>query len=293
MERRHHHCKEDSARQRQSQEIDPPWRVWRGVQWSFNRHQVAIKMLLPSTRTNLQHVNTFLAEAKITAAMEHPHIVRFIGVAWDSLSDLCVSLEFMNGGDLRALLNTYEASNHPVGFDRQKVIIALHVRHALTYLHSLAPPMLHRDLKSRNILLNKAMEAKLTDFGISRERLDQTMTANVCTSLWMAPEVMLGQRYDDKADMFSFGVVLSELDLHTLPYAQAKERCRESEGRDLTDATLFQKVTTGEARVEFSGTSPRSLVNLGYACVSIDPRERPSAAEALYRLQLVLSQELA
>ncbi|RLN85518.1 hypothetical protein BBJ28_00026430, partial [Nothophytophthora sp. Chile5] len=164
-------------------------------------------MLLPETRDNLNDVNEFLAEAKMTATMDHPRIVSFIGVAWDALSDLCVVLEFVDGGDLRTLLNKYEATHHPVGFDREKTTIALHVCHALTYLHSLSPPVIHRDLKSRNILLNQALEAKLTDFGISRERLDQTMTAGVGTSLWMAPEVMLGEKYDDKADMFSFGVV--------------------------------------------------------------------------------------
>ncbi|KAL3669705.1 hypothetical protein V7S43_005086 [Phytophthora oleae] len=84
--------------------------------------------------------------------------------------------------------------------------------------------MIHRDLKSKNILLNGALEAKLSDFGISRERLDHTMTAGVGTSLWMAPEVMLGEKYDEKADIFSFGVVLSELDVYTLPYSHARRR---------------------------------------------------------------------
>ncbi|ETP48473.1 TKL protein kinase [Phytophthora nicotianae P10297] len=263
--------------------------VYSGV---FYQRRVAVKMLPSSTRTSLQHVNAFLTEAKITATMDHPHIVPFIGVAWDSLSDLCVALEFMEGGDLRALLNKYEASNHHVGFDRQKTAIALHVCHALAYLHSLASPIIHRDLKSKNILLNGAMEAKLSDFGTSRQRLDETMTAGVGTSLWMAPEVMLGERYDEKADMFSFGVVLSELDVHTLPYAQARKRSRESEGRELTDPSLLQRVATGEIRVEFSYFSPRSIVNLGHACVSVDPGDRPTAAEALYRLQLALAKEL-
>ncbi|GMF19375.1 unnamed protein product [Phytophthora lilii] len=115
--------------------------------------------------------------------MDHPHIVYFVGVAWDSLSDLCVVLEFMDGGDLRTLLNRYEAEHHPVGFDKQKATTALHVCHALTYLHSLSSPVIHRDLKSRNILLDHNMKAKLTDFGVSRERLDRTMTARVGTSL--------------------------------------------------------------------------------------------------------------
>jgi serine/threonine-protein kinase TNNI3K len=264
--------------------------VYNGV---FNGQKVAVKMLLPATRGNLEHVTDLLTEAKLTASMDHPHIVSFIGVAWDSLSDLCVVLEFMDGGDLRTLLNKYEASKHPVGVDREKATIALHVCHALTYLHSLTPPVIHRDLKSRNILLNQAMEAKLTDFGISRERLDQTMTAGVGTSLWMAPEVMLGENYGVEADMFSFGVVLSELDVHTLPYAQAKQRSLDSSGRKMADARLLQKITTGEMRVDFSDSSPKALVELGNACVAVAPDDRPTAAEALYRLQVILSQELA
>ncbi|KAE8912509.1 hypothetical protein PF010_g9198 [Phytophthora fragariae] len=250
-------------------------------------------MLIPATRSSIQHVNDFLAEAKMTATMEHPHIVSFIAVAWDSLSDLCVVLEFMDGGDLRAMLDKYLASKRQVGFDKLKAVIALHVCHALTYLHSLDPPVIHRDLKSRNILLNQAMEAKVTDFGISRERLDQTMTAGVGTSLWMAPEVMMGEKYDDKADMFSFGVVLSELDVHTLPYAQAKQRSLDTSGRQLTDAALLQKITTGVTRVQFSELSPPAIVELGNACVAVEPSARPSAAEALYRIQVIIAQELA
>ncbi|RLN90343.1 hypothetical protein BBJ28_00023283 [Nothophytophthora sp. Chile5] len=258
----------------------------------YDNQQVAIKMLLPETRKSVRDVNNFLAEAKMTAGMDHPRIVSFVGVAWNALSDLCVVLEYMDGGDLRTLLNKYEASRHPVGFDREKATIALHVCHALTYLHSLSPPVIHRDLKSRNILLNHALEAKLTDFGISRERLDQTMTAGVGTSLWMAPEVMLGERYDTEADMFSFGVVLSELDVHTLPYAQAKRKVRDSNGRQMSDANLLQKVTTGTVRVAFSEAGPKSMADLGCACVSVEPNKRPTAAEALYKLQVILAQEL-
>ncbi|KAL3669718.1 hypothetical protein V7S43_005099 [Phytophthora oleae] len=264
--------------------------VYTGV---FNGQQVAVKMLPPSTRGNLQHVADFLTEAKLTASMDHPHIVTFVGVAWDSLSDLCVILEFMDGGDLRSLLNKYKATKHPVGVDREKATIALHVCHALTYLHSLMPPVIHRDLKSRNILLNKGMAAKLTDFGISKERLDQTMTAGVGTSLWMAPEVMLGENYDVKADIFSFGVVLSELDVHTLPYAQTKQRSLDTNGRKMADATLLQRITAGEVRVDFSDASPQALVELGSACIAVDPADRPTAAEALYRIQVIISQELS
>ncbi|RLN61755.1 hypothetical protein BBJ29_001372 [Phytophthora kernoviae] len=133
----------------------------------FNGQQVAIKMLLPESRKSVKHVNDFLAEVKLMATMDHPCIVQFVGVAWDSLTDLCVVSEYMEGGDLRALLSLYEDQGYDLGFDRTKVIIALHVAHALTYLHSLDPPVLHRDLKSKNILMSSNLEAKVTDFGIS------------------------------------------------------------------------------------------------------------------------------
>ncbi|KAG2781463.1 hypothetical protein Pcac1_g8572 [Phytophthora cactorum] len=133
------------------------------------------------------------------------------------------------------------------------------------------------------------MTAKLTDFGISRERPDNTMTAGVGTSLWMAPEVMLGKKYGLKADMFSFGVVLSELDLHTMPYAHAMLRGIDSVGDPMTGAALLQKITAGEEHVKFSVKTPEVIVELGRACVSLNPDDRPSAAEALYKLHAFLA----
>ncbi|KAK1935105.1 Mitogen-activated protein kinase kinase kinase 10 [Phytophthora citrophthora] len=252
--------------------------VYSGV---FHNQPVAVKMLLPANRAEIKNVNEFLSEAKMAAVMDHPRITSLVGVAWNALSDLCVVFEYMDGGDLRTLLNKYERSGHPVGIDIQKATIAMHVCHALTYLHSLMPYVIHRDLKSRNVLLSRKMEAKLTDFGISRERLDTTMTAGVGTSLWMAPEVMMGERYDDKADIFSLGVVLSELDVHTVPYAQVKQT--------MSDAVLLHQIVMGKIHVAFSQYSPREFWELGHACTAVDPRDRPTAAEALYRLQMVLS----
>ncbi|KAL3669717.1 hypothetical protein V7S43_005098 [Phytophthora oleae] len=255
----------------------------------FNRKPVAVKVLVTATRASIHQVNDLLAEAKMIATMDHPHIISFIGVAWDSLSDLCLVLEYMDGGDLRTLLDKYLKSRQPVGITKTKATIALNVCHALTYLHSLNPPVVHRDLKSRNILLNRSMTPKLTDFGISRERPDHTMTAGVGTSLWMAPEVMLGKKYDEKAYMFSFGVVLSELDLHRMPYAHAMAQKVDTDGEIMTEAALLQKITTGAVHVKFSVETPDPLVELGQACVSIKPEDRPTAAEALYKLHVLLA----
>jgi serine/threonine-protein kinase TNNI3K len=252
---------------------------------TYDGERVAIKMLLPERRKQIRHVNDFLAEVKLMAGLEHPRVVQFIGVAWDSLTNLCVVVEFMSGGDLRSMLNQFEASNHPLGFDFTKLQIAMHIAHALTYLHSLQPMIIHRDLKSRNVLLDGELNAKLTDFGVSRERMDATMTAGVGTSLWMAPEIMLGGKYDEKADVFSFGVMLSELDQHGLPYASAKDSMT---GRKLPDTAILQLVILEKLRVEFSPGAQADVVSLGEACVRVDPTARPTSAEVLYKLHSIL-----
>lgn len=252
---------------------------------TFNGQRVAVKMLLPETRKRIQSVNEFLAEVKLMASLEHPRIVEFIGVAWDSLTDLCAVSQLMEGGDLRALLNRFQTEHRPIGFDYNKVKIALHVAHALTYMHSLEPPLIHRDLKSKNILLTNELDAKLTDFGASRERVDRTMTAGIGTSLWMAPEMLTGEKYDEKTDIFSFGVVLSELDTNALPYANT------GRNRQASDLAVLQLVIQGKLHVEFSETCPSMIVELGMACVATDPAARPTAAQALYQLQVALAEQ--
>ncbi|POM78211.1 TKL protein kinase [Phytophthora palmivora] len=108
----------------------------------------------------------------------------------------------------------------------------------------------------------------------------------------MAPEVMLGEKYDEKADIFSFGVVLSEIDVHTLPYSHTKSCDLSSACDPMADAALLQRITIGAERVEFSTRTPQSIVELGQACTSLNPGDRPSAAEALYKLHAFVMQNL-
>ncbi|KAL3666678.1 hypothetical protein V7S43_008307 [Phytophthora oleae] len=258
--------------------------VYRG---KYNNEAVAIKMLFPEVRSDLKKVNAFLAEVKLMTGLSHPHIVRFVGVSWGSLTDLCVLTELMKGGDLRSLLKGFEEQKHPQGIDHDKIRIAYQIAQALTYLHSLSPIVIHRDLKSKNVLLTEDLDAKLTDFGASRERQEQTMTAGVGTMLWMAPEVMMAEHYDEKADIFSFGVLLSELDLQSLPYAHARI---DAAGKKALDAVILQKVASGDLQVAFSPQCLASLVQLGNECVSLDPSARPSAPMVVFRLQTIMKE---
>jgi serine/threonine-protein kinase TNNI3K len=262
--------------------------IYRGT---YNREAVAIKMLFPDMRSDLKKVNLFLAEAKLSASFNHPHIVRFVGVSWGSLTDLCLLSELMKGGDLRTLLKEYEERGHPQGFDHDKIRIAYHVAQALTYLHSMSPIVVHRDLKSKNVLLTEVLDAKLTDFGVSRERQEHTMTAGVGTMLWMAPEVMMAEHYDERADIFSFGVLLSELDSQSLPYAHA--RCDSVTGKKVPDAVIIQRVASGALKAAFSPRCVASVVKLGNECLALDPSARPSAPMAVFRLQKIMKKHFS
>jgi hypothetical protein len=249
-------------------------KVYKGT---YNGQQVAIK--------TMADVETFVKEIKMCASMSHPNVVRFIGAAWNYREDFCCVMEYMGGGDLRGLMDKYEEEKRPRGFDQGKIMIALHVAHALAYMHSRDVPVIHRDLKSKNILLNEALGAKLTDFGVSRERVDRAMTADIGTSLWMAPEVMVGSAYDEKADIFSFGVVLSELSVHSLPYSHAK---RPGSKQQLSPLVILHRVATGTLSAEFSKAGPQTMARLGLACVSMDPTKRPTAAESMRILHSAL-----
>ncbi|KAJ0405099.1 hypothetical protein P43SY_000510 [Pythium insidiosum] len=231
---------------------------------------VAIKRLSPQHRHDIKLLESFLNEAKLTASLQHPRIIHFVGIAWDTSSDVHVVTEYMSGGDLRSLLSMYRQQRRPTGFDQHKLRIALNIVEALSYLHARRPQVLHRDLKSRNILLSTQHEAKLIDFGASRERADSTMTAGVGTLRWMAPEVMRGGRYSDMADIFSFGVVLSELDTHRIPYSV--------DGAPSNDLAIITQVAMGQLSVEFSTNADEKIVELAQMCMAFEVSARPTAS---------------
>jgi serine/threonine protein kinase len=82
----------------------------------------------------------------------------------------------------------------------------------MNYLHSFRPPILHRDLKSANLLVDESVRTiKVADFGLARTRESTgAMTAQRGTFQWMAPEVILGQSYGEPADVYSFGIIMWE-----------------------------------------------------------------------------------
>lgn len=251
---------------------------------SYMGQAVAVKKLPKSSCYDMDQITKFFAEVKLMATLDHIRIVQFVGVAWRMVSDVCAVLELMEGGDLRSLLDQFIKQGRVEGLDKDTIKIALHVAEALVYIHTLDPIVVHRDLKSRNILLNTAGDAKVTDFGVSRIVSDDTMTAGVGTAMWMAPEVLIGGQYDEKADVFSFGVLLSELNNHLLPYTNATDM---ESGQNIAPTIIAHMVANGSLSVTFSTSALHSVVELGHSCVTIDPRSRPTSIEVLLQLQLI------
>ncbi|GMF30931.1 unnamed protein product [Phytophthora fragariaefolia] len=162
--------------------------VWLG---EYNGRTVAIKRLLQNKAHNADAVEEFVQEIELSASLVHPNIASFVGVAWNSLDKIVMVLEFFPMGDLQAHLSSYA---NAMAWSTDKIRIAVGIGRALECLHSRTPPLIHRDLKAKNILLTEALEAKLIDFGVSRDRQEYSMTSGVGTPFWTAPEVLEGKK---------------------------------------------------------------------------------------------------
>ncbi|EGZ17901.1 hypothetical protein PHYSODRAFT_499386 [Phytophthora sojae] len=253
--------------------------VWVG---QYRSARVAVKRLIQEQVT-LAASEDFVREVKLMAWLEHPKIVQFVGVAWTKLVDMLAVIEYMDGGDLRTLLDKKSPKRLPWEEGGLKLQYARDTIDAIVYLHSLSPVIIHRDLKSRNILLDSKKGAKLGDFGVSATKRQNDMTAGVGTTRWLAPEIARGEgKYTEAVDVYSFGIILSELDTHQLPFADAKTR---GTGAPLNDMAILQGVSSGELLVTMSPTCPRNLEALARRCMSLDPSHRPAAAVVAYELR--------
>ncbi|OQS02272.1 kinase [Thraustotheca clavata] len=236
-----------------------------------NKRIVAIKRILPSRRSNAHELACFADEIRLMALFSHPNIVTFIGFGWDILQNLSCVTEYLSNGDL----STYLANHKHLEW-KVKIRIGHGILSAIMYLQQLSPPVIHRDLKGKNVLVADDISAKLSDFGMSRQRqAEETMTMGVGTTFWTAPEVLLDKKYDASVDIYSFGCIMSELDTHTKPYSDMK---------DIASLNLIQKITgqSGSSeplRPKFTKASPDWFREVASACLAHNPSLRPAIAD--------------
>jgi len=145
-------------------------------------------------------------------ALRHPNIVMFLG-ACTKPPNFAIVLEYCSGGTLWSLLQ--QKSIELSWEDRRQ--LALDTAKGMNYLHDRPTPILHRDLKSLNLLLDESKRVKLADFGWTKG-LQNYMTGKIGTYQWMAPEVISAFQYTEKADIYSFGIILWEIASREAPY---------------------------------------------------------------------------
>jgi serine/threonine protein kinase len=231
-------------------------------------------------------VTTFERELRVLCQVAHPHIVKFYGII-DSDDEMQLCLEYCKGGCLYDLLYT-KGRSIPLAW-RQRLMMLYDIAHAIEYLHSFDPKLLHRDLKSLNVLLRDTITKssdepyiKVCDFGYTRE-FQTAMTLGAGTSHWMAPEVTKSQAYTEKADIFSFAMIIYELMCRRVPFADIDP------GK--VPSLIMSGVRPGLTMSTASGIRPEipgGLSELMQECWAQDYEERPNFSMVKSKLEKIV-----
>jgi len=232
---------------------------------SYYGQDVAVK-IIKDMEESFAHYDEFMREVTIMRKVRHRNVVQFIG-ACTTKPNLCILFEYMTWGSVLDYLRKEGA----LGVS-ETLRIGMEVCRGMDYLHKMN--IIHRDLKTANLLMDENKVVKIADFGVARV-VEQSghMTAETGTYRWMAPEVIEHKPYDTKADVFSFGVLLWELLTGQIPY------------NDHTPLQAAVGVVQKGLRPTIPPGCPMQLAAILTSCWSRDPAERPSFAELLRRLQ--------
>ncbi|XP_059453043.1 serine/threonine-protein kinase STY17-like isoform X2 [Corylus avellana] len=226
---------------------------------------VAVK-ILRSEHLNDALEDEFTQEVAILREVRHKNVVRFIG-ACTKPPHMCIVTEYMPGGSLYDYLH----KNHNILELPQLLKFAIDVSKGMEYLHQSS--IIHRDLKTANLLMDNHNVVKVADFGVARfQNQGGVMTAETGTYRWMAPEVINHQPYDQKADVFSFAIVLWELVTAKVPYDT------------MTPLQAALGVRQG-LRPDIPRNAHPKLLELMQRCWEAAPDSRPSFAEITAELE--------
>ncbi|KAM9017894.1 mitogen-activated protein kinase kinase kinase 21 isoform 1-T1 [Ara ararauna] len=227
-------------------------------------------------------------EAKLFSMLRHPNIIALHGVCLRE-PNLCLVMEFARGGSLnRALAAAAAAPGAARGGRRipPHILVnwAVQIARGMLYLHDQAiVPILHRDLKSSNILLLEKMDhddicnktLKITDFGLAREWHRTTKMSAAGTYAWMAPEVIKSSIFSKGSDIWSYGVLLWELLTGEVPY------------RGIDGLAVAYGVAVNKLTLPIPSTCPEPFAKLMKECWEQDPHIRPSFALILEQLTAI------
>jgi serine/threonine protein kinase len=187
---------------------------------SMPPHPVALKVLHPLIRGRPRAERLFRHEAEVLGKLSHPNIVHYFGL-FEHDHELCIAMELVQGESLAELLQRANARGGPL--PRLPFAQAWHylaqLLGALASLHALG--VVHRDVKSANVLIRTDDIAKLTDFGIARlpaELAKESGGMAPGTGAYMAPEQVMGTPLDARADLYAAAIVMFEMLTGTTPF---------------------------------------------------------------------------
>lgn len=226
----------------------------------------------------------FQAEVHSLSNLRHPNIVLFMGACRSEVQVMNVQnaelqygivTEYMSGGSIHDHIHRGDW----VQTASPKLLrsIAKDITLGMIYLHN--EGIIHRDLKSRNILTDNNWHTKIADFDLSRIR-ETTIYKNdpssslIGTPSWMAPELIQGLKYDEKVDVYSFGIVLFELFSGEIPFASLY-------GQELNHVRIVYDVVKHCARPIIPECVPNAMKVLISKCWAQDPKDRPSFSTIL------------
>ncbi|CAI9097824.1 OLC1v1034323C2 [Oldenlandia corymbosa var. corymbosa] len=228
----------------------------------WNGCDVAVKILMEQD-FHAERYNEFIREVQIMKRLRHPNIVLFMG-AVTKPPNLSIVTEYLSRGSLYRLL--HKPGAREMLDERRRLCMAFDVAKGMNYLHRRNPPIVHRDLKSPNLLVDKKYTVKVCDFGLSRLKANTFLSSKSAagTPEWMAPEVLRDEPSNEKSDVYSFGVILWELATVQQPWA------------NLNPAQVVAAVGFKGKRLEIPrGLNPQ-IAAIIEACWANEPWKRPS-----------------
>nr|KYP73796.1 Serine/threonine-protein kinase CTR1 [Cajanus cajan] len=240
----------------------------------WNGSDVAVKILMEQD-FHAERFKEFLREVAIMKRLRHPNIVLFMGAVTQP-PNLSIVTEYLSRGSLYRLLHRSGAKE--VLDERRRLSMAYDVAKGMNYLHKRNPPIVHRDLKSPNLLVDKKYTVKVCDFGLSRLKANTFLSSKSAagTPEWMAPEVLRDEPSNEKSDIYSFGVILWELATLQQPWV------------NLNPAQVVAAVGFKGKRLEIPRDVNPQVAALIEACWASEPWKRPSFASIMDSLRPLL-----
>ncbi|CAA0287722.1 unnamed protein product [Arabidopsis thaliana] len=255
--------------------------------------QVAVKML---SHSSAQGYKEFKAEVELLLRVHHRNLVGLVGYCDDG-DNLALIYEYMANGDLKENMSGKRGGNVLTWENRMQ--IAVEAAQGLEYLHNgCTPPMVHRDVKTTNILLNERYGAKLADFGLSRsfpvDGESHVSTVVAGTPGYLDPEYYRTNWLSEKSDVYSFGVVLLEIVTNQPVTDKTRERTHINEwvGSMLTKGDI-KSILDPKLMGDYDTNGAWKIVELALACVNPSSNRRPTMAHVVTELNECVALENA